>query len=87
MDTIYFLLVIFLIITLAHLAFVTRFVVQIPTNLLFHIYCSENNKSNLETDIFRLILTVPGFISPVLIFYGYTVLPIENKNIDSIVLL
>lgn len=87
MDTIYFLLVIFFLITLAHLAFVTQFIVQIPANLLFHTYSKEGSKSNLETDIFRLILTVPGIISPVLIFNGYKVLPIENKNIDSIVLL
>ena len=83
MDTIYFLLITFLLLTLAHLAFVTRFVIQIPVNFLFHSYNSKNNKSNLETDIFKLLIfSIPSFFAPLVIFNGYRSLSVENNDID-----
>lgn len=88
MDTIYCLLITFVVLTLIHLAFVIKFGTQIPVNLLFHNYSNENNKSNLETDLFRLcFFSMPYLFAPLAIYRGYISLSIENDITDIIVLL
>jgi len=88
MNSIIFLLVLFISVTLLHLAFLTKTYVQFSIPWLLPDFDNSNYpKFNPSTDRFRTMLTIALFTSPLILFEAYKNLAIENITIDTIVLI
>ena len=87
MNSIIFLLVLLISVSLLHLAFLTRTYVRFSIPLLLP---EANNidfpRFNPATDRLRTVISLAFFFSPLILFIAYKNLPVENITIDIITL-